>query len=233
MILIDKASVLIGFSERSDGDLSFYNATESEGIKKWNLLDFVADRQVEFPAFCCQVHSNIVVELSRPFEFNKRQNSDAIVTAEKKFPIGVFTADCLPVMLWTDKCCAAIHAGWRGTLDNIVSKAIDKLIAIYGVPSSEIKAYLGPCIEPCCFEVGSELYENFCSRDNDYEQFFFEGDKLYLNIRDLNKFQLVQMGVKPENIFSITNCTFCHEGYYSFRRDKQRNGSMFNFIMLK
>lgn len=80
--------------------------------------------------------------------------------------------------------------------------------------------------------MGDEVYEEFVSENADYAKFFVRRKKWHLNLRALNRFQLIRVGVKHENIKDVECCTFCHaDEYYSFRRQRQRNGSMFSFIV--
>lgn len=84
---------------------------------------------------------------------------DGIVTNEKSTIIGAFTADCVPVILIDEvnNVIAAVHSGWKGTFNSISAIAVEKMISEYGSNVKNIKAYIGPHIRQCCYEVSEEL----------------------------------------------------------------------------
>ena len=74
-----------------------------------------------------QFHSSKFIFLNKKFRPNKKRiKADAVITNQKKLPIAVLTADCVPILLYDDKkqFIAAVHAGWKGALKGIVSKVI-------------------------------------------------------------------------------------------------------------
>ena len=78
-----------------------------------------------------QTHSNKYVFIDKNFKFGKKKiKADAIITDQKKLPIAVLTADCVPLLLYDNKrnIIAAIHAGWKGAFKNIVTKVINFMI---------------------------------------------------------------------------------------------------------
>ena len=90
------------------------------------------------------------------------KEGDAIITNVKNVIIGVFTADCVPVILVDEenKVIAAIHSGWRGTFESITLKTIKKMKEEFNTNEINIKAYIGPHIRKCCYEVSEELKVN-------------------------------------------------------------------------
>ena len=94
-------------------------------------------------------------------------DGDALITDRTKIAIGVFTADCVPVILVDTRkgVIAAVHSGWKGTKALIVSKTIERLQENYGSRAKDIRVYIGPHIGGCCYEVSKELIEEFTSED--------------------------------------------------------------------
>jgi YfiH family protein len=144
--------------------------------------------------------------------------------------VGVETADCLPVLLVDPRrrAVAAVHAGWRGTADGIATRAVRALVT-GGSDPGDLLAALGPGIGPCCYEVGDELRAAF---GYDAEAVFRRGPrgKPHLDVRLANKRQLWRSDVRPENVHSVDECTYCRADlYHSFRRDGKRAGRMINY----
>lgn len=160
---------------------------------------------------------------------------DGLVTREKDLLLSVRTADCVPILLCDGEktVCAAVHAGWRGTLGGITVEALGKMLAL-GADKSHIMAAIGPCIGQCCYEVGSELYDGFTRCDSGYSDFFLpRGEKFMLDLSGLNAYILVKNGIPPEHISECNICTR-DDGYdfFSHRRSGSDRGTMSAFITL-
>lgn len=222
----------MGFSDSSDGDLSFYNMTASQAYQAWNSLAVVKQNSLRAPAWAIQVHEKRVLPVRIFSASLLTEQADALITDLLDQPVGVFSADCLPILIYNSRVCAAVHAGWRSTRQNIAAAAVQAFSDHYQQNLAGLKAYIGPCIGKCCLEMGDEVYDEFVGEDREYAAFFVRRNKWHLDLRALNRFQLVRAGVKNENINDLDSCTFCHaDEYYSFRRQRQRNGSMFSFIV--
>jgi polyphenol oxidase len=176
-----------------------------------------------------QVHSDIfhmVDELNYNDIIGKE--GDAIITASKGIAIGVFTADCVPILLGDEnkKIIAAIHAGWRGTNLRIVHKVIKYMIDVLGASPHNIKAALGPCIQKCCFEVKKEVALEF-------KYSWKINEKWYVDLIMENIAQLAEMGIPMENIETGNLCTVCNSGlFFSYRRDNGSTGRLGAFIQM-
>jgi polyphenol oxidase len=84
--------------------------------------------------------------------------ADALVTAVPDLPVVVATADCLPIVIEGRATVAVVHAGWRGLAAGIIESAIE---AMLGHGDELVAAAIGPCIGPCCYEVGEEVADRF------------------------------------------------------------------------
>ncbi len=160
---------------------------------------------------------------------------DGLMTVEKELLLSIRTADCVPVLLCDKekKVCAAVHAGWRGTVGGITKNAI-MLMEQNGAKRENILAAIGPCIGVCCYEVSKDVFDEFISVSNEYTCFFKPvGEKFMLDLTFANEFILKESGILPENISSADNCTKCNEtDFFSHRRNGGVRGTMSSMICL-
>jgi len=181
-------------------------------------------RDSEYPdpiATLKQIHSDRVLEAYAAAD--RFAEGDALVTNVPGLRIGVRTADCVPILIADQRTrvVAAVHAGWRGTAENIVSQAVNAMITRYGSQRKDLHAAIGPSIGPCCYEVGPDV----ASRFNAWRQ---QSD-LRLDLPGINERQLTEAGVP--DIWVACECTFCHpRRYFSFRREKEEAGRMISFL---
>lgn len=212
---------------------SFNRATE-DGVNELNSLkkEFSCDDVI----YLKQIHSDkILIFKKDSLESIKDNEGDAIITNEKNNIIGVFTADCVPVILVDDakKVSAAIHSGWKGTFASITLKTIKRMEEEFNCNPTDIKAYIGPHIKKCCYEVSEELKEKFVSeKSNIPETELFTGRNLNLEaciVDDLKK-----AGVNDENINVLDLCTYCSDEIklHSYRKSNGSYGRMFSFVIL-
>jgi YfiH family protein len=175
-----------------------------------------------------QVHSARVVSnggmADRPH--NDKVDADALVENTPGVAIGIKTADCVPVLLAdpVGRAVAAIHAGWRGTAAYIVQVAIRSMVAEFGTQPKDLHAAIGPCIGPCCYEVGPEVANEFG---------VLASGHVHLDLATMNARQLEAAGVLAQNISTSRVCTKCNaKDYHSFRRDREAAGRMISWIRI-
>ena len=148
--------------------------------------------------------------------------TDALITNLPGLPLMVLTADCVPVLLYdaVTRSVAAIHAGWRGTANGIVGMTVEKMRNVFGSKPENLVAAIGPCIGPCCFEVGDDVAAHF-SRWPDTIIRRPEWPKPHIDLVLANRLQLEQAGILPQNIESSGECTKCGpNGFFSHRRNQ-------------
>ena len=156
--------------------------------------------------------------------------ADGLLTRERDVALAVFTADCIPVLLWDEGTGAvgAVHAGWRSTVLDIVGNAIRKLEEL-GAKPEQIHAAIGPGIGPCCFETGPEVPEavravlgtasETCIREK-------EGGKAMVDLKEVNRRLLIRAGLNLERVTVATQCTMCApEMFWSHRVTSGARGS--------
>lgn len=216
----------------AENNRSFNRNTES-GIKELESLK--EEFQVKDIAYLKQVHSDKILKYTlNQNKFNENEG-DAVISDEKEVIIGVFTADCVPVILVDEEksVAAAIHSGWRGTFESITLKTVEKMKKEYECRSENIKAFIGPHIKECCYEVSQELKDKFIEKKNKIEpSVLFKGKNL--NLEACIEKDLKDAGLKEENINSLGLCTYCSKEIklHSYRKSEGAYGRMFAFIIL-
>ena len=140
-----------------------------------------------------QIHSNKFIYIDENYKVKKKKfKADAIVTNQKKLPIGILTADCVPILIYDNnsKIIAAIHAGWKGAFKGIINKVI-KFMIKKGSKSKNIHAAIGPSISEKNYEVKKDFFIKFMKKNKKNRIFFKKNnDKIYFNLSKYIKFQL-------------------------------------------
>ena len=140
-----------------------------------------------------QIHGNKFVFLSENAKIKNRSiSADAIITEKKNFPIAILTADCVPILLFDKKrkIIAAIHAGWRGALKEVVSIVI-KFMLKKGCSRKEITAAIGPSITQKNYNVKIDFRNKFLKKHKKNKIFFKNSNKLiYFDLPNYIKSQL-------------------------------------------
>ena len=140
---------------------------------------------------------------------------DALVTGRGGFSLVVAVADCVPVALTGEGSVAMVHSGWRGTLSGIAGKAVG---GVGGSAPAPVRAYIGPCIRGCCYEVSDELAGKFADRFG-----FGVVSGRMLSLPDAIRTNLEEAGV--EEVHDLGLCTGCRpELFFSHRKQKPRTG---------
>ena len=183
-----------------------------------------------------QVHSSRIVYVAGDSSVGNGQDfernlpcADALITDRKDVPLAVFIADCLAVYFFDPekKIIAIAHAGWRGSAEGICRKVINTLTERFGARQEDLLVALSPSIRPCCYEVGPELRTFF------KESFIERDGKLFLDLIQENKEQMMSLGVKKEHIFDPGLCTACqNDEFFSHRKEGVKSGRMMAAIML-
>ncbi len=184
-----------------------------------------------------QEHTNCVAKIEKQHN-SEIKATDALITAKKGLCLCVQTADCVPILLFEPerKVIAAVHAGWRGTVKQIVRNVVEQMVADYGAGRSKILAAIGPSIGPGVYEVGHEVVEQvYASIPNAQEVLIHQPSGKYnLNLWEANKQLLLESGVLFSNVEMAGECTYSLSNrYFSARRDGVATGRMVSGIMLK
>ena len=190
-----------------------------------------------------QVHGNTVRTVTAadvlPLAEEVPYEADGLVTDVPGLALICYTADCVPVLLAdeTHGVIAAVHCGWRSSVSDILSVALEAMVALGAAPATTAAA-IGPAISRCCFEVGGEVVEAVDA--------YLGGDsaglcapvpgregKYLLDLKSANARRLMQLGLPAENIAVSGDCTYClPEKYWSHRYTKGRRGNQGAIIVL-
>ena len=179
-----------------------------------------------------QTHSDIVRCVTKHhhmgFDHRHYPECDALITNDPGAALVVFTADCTPILLWDSKTGAvgAIHAGWRGTAQNIAGNAAAAMCREFGCDPANIRAAIGPNIGQCCFatdeEVPQALTETYGSTVRLYIQ--EKNGKYYPDLKKINCLALQNAGLTHIDISA--HCTMCQpDRFWSHRVHGPDRGS--------
>lgn len=174
-------------------------------------------------------------------------NTDALITNMSDIAIGIRTADCIPLLLYASdiKTIAAIHAGWKGTLNGIVDNVISHLIQA-GAKTTNIFAGFGPTICQQCFEVDNSLANEFINSGfgeyvsiNNYidpiSNLPFKEKKPHIDLVGINIKRLINHNIPQNNINKQSLCTRHQQTnnqflFHSWRRNNQTPYRNITFI---
>jgi YfiH family protein len=205
-------------------------STLLESLGDWFHHGFGTRHAANWPgetATLKQIHSDIVHTIDGPCSPKELGSGDALATATPDVTVSIRTADCVPILLVDpqSKSVAAVHAGWKGTQQQIVRRTVDAIIREFGAKASNIHAAIGPAIGPCCYEVSQDVAEQFAA----YLPEWTGMGKTHLHLTQFNRWQLIEAGVPVQNIDldEPPLCTRCEATLFeSFRRDGAQSGRM-------
>ena len=155
-----------------------------------------------------QIHSNKFVYVDQKSRFSSKPKADAVITNQKNLPIGILTADCVPILICDKKknFIAAIHAGWKGAYKGIISKVIN-FMTKKGSNPRNITAVIGPAISVKNYEVKKDFKKKFINKDKKNNKFFkIKYKKLYFDLPSYVKSCLLKNKIK--NIEKMNIDTF-------------------------
>jgi polyphenol oxidase len=200
-----------------------------------------------------QIHSDIIHHVdSIP---HQTLAGDGLITSTPGLLLAIQTADCLPVILVDTKhrAVGVFHAGWRGTVQRIVEKGVGEMFRYFATRPRDLKAVIGPGIQGCCYEVGEEVRIKFESQFSYADKLFREmkesdpvrekypllfltarapghselPSKIFLDLAEANRQQLLAAGVPKKNIESSSLCTQCNNDLlFSYRAEKGKTGRL-------
>ena len=207
-----------------------------------------------------QIHSDIIHPITSLTD--EPLAGDGLITSTTGLLLAIQTADCLPVIV-VDRRKRAIgvfHAGWRGTVKRIVEKGVGEMHRHFSSRPSDLEAAIGPGVHNCCYTVGEEVREKFESqfayasalfheiKESDpvrekYPMLFLTARapghstlpvKIFLDLVEANRRQLLDAGVPKKNIGSSPLCTSCKvDLLFSYRAEKGTTGRLMGVAGIK
>jgi polyphenol oxidase len=235
----------LGFTERDSklaveqNRAAFLKKVGAHGSQPWPLVTLR------------QVHSDLIHAITTPPD--SPPVGDGLITATPGLLLAVQTADCLPVIVVDKKrqVVGVFHAGWRGTVKRIVEKGVGEMRRHFGSRPRDLAAAIGPGVHNCCYTVGAEVRDNFASQFAYAADLFHEVEesdpvrekypmlfltarapghstlpkKIFLNLVEANRRQLLDAGVPAKNIEASPLCTSCRTDLlFSYRAEQGRTG---------
>ena len=192
-----------------------------------------------------QVHGTKVLDIKEEnADLQSLEGIDALISKERGICLCVSTADCVPVFfhdIFHDAIGIA-HAGWRGTVQQIVARTLDEMHHAFHTRATDINCVIGPSIGPEAFEVGDEVYEAFADADFPMERIAFQRpsssrpgrQQWHIDLWEANSWLLTEYGIPPANIHICGVCTHTHhQRFFSARRLGINSGRITNGIMIK
>ncbi|WP_457637500.1 peptidoglycan editing factor PgeF [Oceanithermus sp.] len=177
-----------------------------------------------------QVHGTTVHLVEGPGVWE----GDGLVTATPGLALAVSVADCYPLLLEdpASGAVAALHAGWRGTLGNILDEAVGLLQRSFDSRPEKLRLAVGPGIGGTCYQVDADLADRFALAG-------WAGavladpapGKARLDLTAVIRTQALAAGLRLKNLWFAGVCTHCHPGYFSYRRDGRRSGRQWGLIV--
>jgi len=173
-------------------------------------------------AYARQVHGAGLAVATRAGSVGQ---ADVLMTDRPGLPLAIFTADCLPIVVYDppNRRLAMAHAGWRGTVESAARVAVEALVKAGGRPEAFLAA-IGPSIGPCCYEVDRPVIDRlgavFPGVSGDWVTATRPG-KWMLDLWKANEDQLREAGLIEARIDNPRLCTACRADlFFSYRRGR-------------
>lgn len=195
----------------------------------------VGEGRLCFPS---QVHGvdAVVLEGTESLSDVFERRADVTMSRARDVACAVRSADCGTILLGELRtgAVAAIHSGWKGTVQNVVTHAIAKLRDIVGGELA-LAAAIGPHIETCCFEVGDDVAAELAACSSAGESAVDRSfTKPHVDLRSIIEAQLLSAGVRRDKIEQVRGCTVCDaENFFSYRRDGAKSGRLLAAIVAR
>lgn len=175
-------------------------------------------------AWLHQVHGTACIEAREGLS----GEADALTTRRRDLALVISTADCVPLVLLGSARVTAVHAGWRGLVGGVVYRALDSFSREPDLP----RAWIGPAIGACCYEVGTEVAERVAASSSDPAVLHrvAAGRRPHVDLRRAVASQLRDSGVQA--IETTDCCTRCEHSLHSYRRDGASAGRNLAFAWL-
>lgn len=184
-------------------------------------------------ASCHLIHGRdvlVATSNSLPDLFNHK--ADAVITREPGLTLTMRFADCTPLLFY-DPVTVSIglaHAGWRGTMLNVMGAVVEKMTRHFGTRPADLRVVIGPSIGPCCYQVGDDVYQAAKAAFADPQSLFVKNERgMTFDMWQANLVQARLAGV--ENVIVSRLCTACNtDKFFSHRAEKGKTGRFGAFL---
>ncbi|MGM7684277.1 peptidoglycan editing factor PgeF [Cytobacillus sp. Hm23] len=250
------SKVVAGFTTKNGGYSKFPYETLNTGLHVNDKPDTVVKnreavaKSINFPIenWVCaeQIHNHTITKVTKKdigkgvYSYSTSINgTDGLYTTDAGILLTLCYADCVPIYFRAKNkdIIGVAHAGWKGSVKNIVGKMVQQWIENEEVKRNDIYVAIGPSIGSCCYKVDDRVIKQVDAilHNHDLLPYTFIGNGEYsLDLKQLNQQLLVEAGILVDNIEVSNYCTSCQEGlFYSYRRDNGKTGRMMSFIGMK
>lgn len=231
----------------SQGNYATFNCTSYTGDNEQDVLSNQQLLQQSFPddmpqlVIPRQVHNTEVRLIKSADDCRKEalEGVDALIAHLPGYCLCISTADCVPLLIYDtkQKVIAAVHAGWRGTVQGIVTKTLQQMQQEYQSESSNLMVCIGPSISVDAFEVGDEVYGAFRNKGYDMPRIAMRNEKTakhHIDLWEANRQDLLAFGIPHSQIECAGICTYQnYEEFFSARRLGIHSGRILSGIMIK
>lgn len=215
-IVLEGERFLIGDLEdvtfiHSTGDTDYRDKARVEALGKKLGLDRLVTLH--------QVHGANIL-MAEDCVGGEKREGDGLITTTSTLGMGILTADCLPLLLFTHRVVALLHVGWRGLKEGIVERSI-KYIKSLDNSSKEINTMFGPMIRECCYQVGKNMIDELgkaLPEEVVRKGTKRRGGRFFFSLRDAVGCLLEKEGVQGK-IYDLSLCTYCSGYFPSYRRN--------------
>lgn len=228
-------------------NLSFSRGDKEEDVREnfKRMADVLGVKEKDF-VFSKQTHTanvRVVTEkdrgkgLVKPLDYD---DVDGLVTNISGICLSTFYADCVP-LFFVDPVKKAIglsHSGWRGTVEKIGKKTVEKMQEEYGSNPKDILAAIGPSICQDCYEVSEDVIDEFkrAFAKKDWTNLFYQkaNGKYQLNLWKANEYVFLEAGIEREHMAVTNICTCCNsELLFSHRASCGKRGNLAAFLAIQ
>jgi len=204
-----------------------------------NIFDLSIDRMV-----CCeQVHDTKIAIVSEEDAGkgacdlkSALPKTDGMICNIPGIVLATYYADCFPLFFFDPekRVIAIAHAGWKGTMGKIAEHTIDSMVKHFNCQRKEIRVFIGPGIQECCFIIQDELAERVFRQFEGFDDIIISNNYGHFwSLANTNRQILINCGISKNNITSCNLCTSCnHNLFYSYRKEKGITGRMCGLITL-
>jgi YfiH family protein len=189
------------------------------------------------------VHGNDVAQVTQTNNGTWMPRVDGIITNEPGCALTMNYADCTPIFLYDPEhhAIGLGHAGWQGTVKDLPGSMVQAMVRAFGSNPANLVAGIGPCIGPCCYEVGEQVitavHETFADADDLFiepplgKRPFSQGNGPHFDMLEANRRNLANMGVTQIELSGL--CTACRTDlFFSHRAEGGKTGRFGTIFVL-
>jgi len=184
------------------------------------------------------VHGRDVARVTQANNGTWLPRVDAILTDEPGCALTMNFADCTPILLY-DPVHQAIglgHAGWQGTVKDLPGAMVEAMQREFGSRPADLVAGIGPCIGPCCYEVGEVVITAVQAAFDQPEELLLpnprpQAPNPHFDLPAANRRNLQRAGVQQIELSGL--CTACRTDlFFSHRAERGKTGRFGSIFLL-